>query len=137
GSAVTNQNTPLTFSLANGNAIQVSDVDANGSMIQVNLTGSNGTISLAATAGLTFALGDGSDDVAMTFTGQIASINAALNGLVFNPTRGFNGSASLTITTNELGNTGGGGPLSDADSVTITVNPSNQRVEADLAVTLQ
>ena len=31
----------------------------------------------------------------MTFTGTVANINAALNGLSFDPTTGFSGAASL------------------------------------------
>jgi hypothetical protein len=37
----------------------------------------------------------------------------------------FYGAATLTIATNDLGNSGSGGPLSDADMVTITVLPVN------------
>ena len=41
----------------------------------------------------------------MTFTGTMANINAALNGLSFAPTANYNGAASLQITTNDQGNT--------------------------------
>ena len=61
----------------------------------------------------------------MTITGTMASINAALNGLVYLPGANFNGLATLTLTTNDLGNTGTGGALTDTDSVAITVNPVN------------
>src|SRR5205807_393671 len=50
---------------------------------------------------------------------------AALNGLVYAPAANFNGLVSLSVTTNDLGNTGSGGPLSDTDSVAITVNAVN------------
>ncbi len=56
----------------------------------------------------------------MTFTGTIASINTALNGMTFTPTTGFSGIAGVTITTNDQGNTGGAAE-SDTDSVTIQV----------------
>ena len=61
----------------------------------------------------------------VTVTGSQANINTALNGLVFAPTGNFNGSANLTVTTNDQGNTGSGGALTDVDSVAITVNPVN------------
>ena len=61
----------------------------------------------------------------MIFTGTIPAINTALNGLVFRPTANFNGTASLTITTNDQGYTGFGGPMSDTDSVNITINAVN------------
>ena len=96
-------------------------VDAGGSPVQVTLTGTNGTVTLAGTAGLTFTVGTGAGDATMTFTGTIANINAALNGLSFAPGLNFNGAASLQIVTNDQGNTGTGGPLSATDTVAIAV----------------
>jgi hypothetical protein len=61
----------------------------------------------------------------MTCTGTIASVNAALNGLSFSPTANYSGAASLSITTNDQGNTGAGGPLSATSSVAISINPVN------------
>ena len=61
----------------------------------------------------------------MTFQGTIAAINAALDGMSFAPTANYNGAATLTIVTNDLGNTGAGGPLTDTDTVNITVNAVN------------
>ena len=61
----------------------------------------------------------------MVFTGTLASVNTALNGLSFNPTPDFNGAASLQIISDDQGNTGTGGPLTDTDTVNITVNAAN------------
>lgn len=121
GPQSTNQNTPLTFSSGNGNQISVADVDAGTNAIQVTLTATNGTLTLSGTSGLSFTVGDGTDDATMTFTGTIANINTALNGMTFTPTMGFSGAATLTITTNDLGNSGSGGPLSDTDVINIQV----------------
>ena len=63
---------------------------------------------------------DGS--ASMTFTGTLTDINNALDGLEFNPTLNFNGTASVEIITDDQGNTGSGGPLTDDDTVAITVN---------------
>ena len=41
------------------------------------------------------------------------------------PTANYTGAATLTIVTNDLGNSGAGGPLTDTDVVNITVNPVN------------
>ena len=101
----------------------VSDVDAGTNPVQVTLTASQGTVTLAGTTGLTFSTGDGAADATMTFTGTLANINTALNNLSFQPLANYNGAAALTITTNDLGNTGGGA-LSDTDTVAITVRPS-------------
>ncbi|HEX6283779.1 MAG TPA: Calx-beta domain-containing protein, partial [Pyrinomonadaceae bacterium] len=125
----TAQNTPVVFSAANSNQISVTDVDAGASTVQVTLTATNGTITLSGTTGLSFSFsdgngtgaGDGTADATMTFRGTLANINTALNGMTFTPTAGFSGSASLTITSNDLGNTGTGGPLSDTDVVNIQV----------------
>jgi uncharacterized repeat protein (TIGR01451 family) len=132
----TNRDTPLAFYAANGNLIAVADADAGTNPVQVTLTAVNGTLTLSRTTGLTFTSGDGSADAAMTFTGTLANVNAALDGLVFNPAGGFSGAASLTITTNDQGHTGTGGPLSDSDTVAITVNPASNPDRADLRVTL-
>ncbi|MBL8452003.1 MAG: cadherin repeat domain-containing protein, partial [Zoogloea sp.] len=114
--------TSLTFSAANGNPISVSDVDAGTNNLQVSLSVNNGTLSLSRITGLGFSTGDGTSDSAMTFTGSLADINAALEGLVYAPAAGYNGGASLSITTSDLGNTGNGGAaLSDSDSIAIQV----------------
>ena len=70
---------------------------------------------------LSFSGGDGIDDSSMTFTGTPADINTVLDGLIYTPNANFNGSDTLTITTNDLGNTGSGGALSDVDTVSINV----------------
>ncbi|MEQ1852782.1 MAG: Calx-beta domain-containing protein, partial [Chthoniobacteraceae bacterium] len=125
GAQTTNEDTPLVFSSGNGNLISISDVDAGGGIVRVTLNPTNGRVTLSTTAGLTFATGDGAVDSTMTFTGTVANINAALAGLSFSPTPNFNGAGSLQIITDDQGNTGAGGALSDTDPVNITVNAVN------------
>jgi hypothetical protein len=119
------KNGSLTFNAANSNLISIADVDAGGNTVQVTLTATNGRLTLSGTAGLTFtpanANNDGTNDATLNFTGTIANINAALNGLVFAPTNGYDGPASIQIVTNDQGNTGSGGALSDTDTINITV----------------
>ncbi len=115
---------PIVFSTANANALSISDVDAGVNPVQVTLFATNGRISLAGNAGLTFTSGDGNNDVSMTFTGTIADINTALNGLSFTPTDGFSGQAQITLITNDQGNTGGSAKA-DTDIVNISVTPGN------------
>ncbi len=122
GAQSVTENSTLTFSAGNGNLISIADVDAGAPGVRVTLTGTNGTVTLSGTGGLAFTVGDGTADATMTFSGTVANINTALNGLVFTPTAGFDGAASLQIVTNDLGNTGSGGALSDTDTVNITVN---------------
>jgi hypothetical protein len=113
------ENGSLTFSAANSNQISVADIDA--STLQVSLSTSHGLITLGNTVGLSFTIGNGTANNAMTFTGTIASINAALNGTTFLPIKGFDGVASIQIVTNDGGNTGLGGLLTDTDSILINV----------------
>jgi|GEM_PF-981638 uncharacterized delta-60 repeat protein len=121
----TNEDTPLIFSTANNNLIAVSDPDAGNQPLQVALYADKGMLTLSRTTGLSFSNGDGTSDPIMTFTGTIANINAALNGLRFHPISDFNGNASINIVTSDQGNTGVGGALSDNDRINITVNPVN------------
>jgi hypothetical protein len=125
----TAQNTPIVFSSGNGNQISVTDVDAGTNSIQVELTATNGTLTLSTTTGLSFSFsdgngtgaGDGTNDATMTFRGTLVNVNAGLNGMSFTPTTDFTGAATLTIVSNDLGNTGMGGPLTDTDVVDIQV----------------
>jgi len=75
--------------------------------LTVTLSGAGGDLSLADTTGLTFTQGNGRHDESMIFTGNLASINAALNGAIFRaqpvPEGAHPGHPSITITTNDLG----------------------------------
>ena len=117
----TNEDIARVFSVGNGNLISITDVDAGTASLQITLTGTNGAISLSGTSGLTFTVGDGTSDATMTFTGTLANINTALAGLSFLSTANYFGPASLKITTNDQGNTGAGGAMSDSDTIGINV----------------
>ena len=110
---------PVVFSVANGNAITVSDADAGNSPVRVTLAARGGTLTLSGAAGLTFESGGPTGTRQAVFLGTLAAVNAALEGMQFKfdlPTQFGN---SLTITTNDLGNTGTGGALGDADTIPI------------------
>ena len=112
----------LVFSAGAGNAIMIGDIDATGGDMEVMLIATNGMLTLSSIAGLTFTTGDGSNDPTLVFTGTIAAINTALEGMVFDTTLDYFGAASVQIITDDQGNTGSGGPLTDDDTVAITVN---------------
>ncbi len=122
---LTSEETPVTFSAALGNALTVSDVDATSALVQVTLTAASGTATLGNAGLVSFAVGDGTADATMTFRGTLTSVNAALDGTVFTPTANSAGAASLTIVSNDLGNSGGGGAKEDSDPVGITVTAVN------------
>ena len=116
-------NTPLVFSNANGNRISLADADAGGASIQVALGATNGTLALAGVAGLTFTAGANAS-ASMTISGSLTDINTALAVLSFTPTTNFSGAAAISIDSDDLGNSGAGGPKNDSDSVAVTINPS-------------
>ncbi|HBJ38105.1 MAG TPA: hypothetical protein DDZ51_25790, partial [Planctomycetaceae bacterium] len=119
GTLATGVNTPLV--LSGGHAIQLSDVDADANDIQLTLTASQGTMTLASLTGLSFITGDGTADSTIVVRGTLAELNAALDGLSFSPTGGFSGTATITVLTDDLGNSGSGGNLTDSNVLSIQV----------------
>ena len=69
--------------------------------------------------------GNGTGSV--TFTGTVAEINAALNGLSYAPDQNSSGGDTLTITAND--NDAAGGPLSATKRVPIIVNAVNDAAD--------
>ncbi|MBC5783734.1 SBBP repeat-containing protein [Ramlibacter sp. USB13] len=57
--------------------------------------------------GLSFSAGDGAADTTVTFTGSVADVNAALAGMRYRPDAEYSGPASVQVTVDDLGNTGG------------------------------
>src|SRR5258705_315517 len=103
----------MVFNAVNSNLISISDVDDTSHT--VTLTGTNGTMSLSGIAGLSFTTGDGTGDASMVFSGTDIDINSALNGMSCQGSSSFNGAASVQIKTTDSG------PLTDTDTVNITV----------------
>ncbi len=133
----TAEDTTLVFQESSNSLIQIWD-DAESELVQVTLTATNGTLTLSGIDGLDFEFvgdsegtpqGTGTDDAVMTFRGTVDAINAALDGMSFTPTEDYNGSASVRIVTNDLGNLGQGGPYTDDDTVQITITPVNDAPE--------
>jgi hypothetical protein len=128
GAQTTGDTIPLVFSTANANAISVADVDAGTGLVQMTFaTGAaaNGTLSLANPGGgLATLTGNGTASVVAT--GTITALNTALNGpaggLTYTPVAGTAAARTITVTTNDQGNTGSGGPLVDTDTITVNVD---------------
>ncbi|UPJ94240.1 VCBS domain-containing protein [Bradyrhizobium sp. 172] len=106
--------------------MSISDVDAGGAVnITTNLSVLHGTLTIASAGG---ALVSGSGTGSVTLTGTVAQINttlAAANNVVYKGVANFVGSDTLTVLTNDHGNTGTGGNLTDTDAVTINVESNN------------
>ncbi len=94
----------------------VSDLDAGALPVQVTLSTDLGSLSLSQVSGLSFSAGDGTTDMLMSFTGNLADINAALSNATFQKEFGV---ATITLTVDDLGNSGSGGALQDSESFTI------------------
>ncbi len=78
----------------------------------------------------TFIAGDGIDDTTLTIEATESELNALLDGLTYRPDASFVGYATLTITSDDLGNTGEGGALQDVDAVSIAVGPVGVELRA-------
>jgi len=111
------RDTAFTFS----GTISVADDASATEELQLTLTVTQGTLTLAQITGLTFNVGDGTADASMEFTGTLADINAALNGMTFTPTPAYLGAASMQIDVDDQGNAGDGPVLTDSASIAITV----------------
>jgi hypothetical protein len=132
GAQAVNEDNGLVF--ANGSSLSVSDIDAGSLDVQVTISVNNGKVTLGSSSGLSVS-GDGSSSVIAT--GSIADINVGLNNLIYQPVLDFNGSDTLTMLTNDLGNTGDGGPKTDTDTVEITVQPVNDAPINDMPTSPQ
>ncbi|MHA6194443.1 DUF4347 domain-containing protein [Pseudomonas wadenswilerensis] len=127
------QDGSLVFNSANGNLITITDVDAGGNTVKLTLTSVNGQMTLGSIVGLSFSTGDGTNDTSMVFTGTLAAINAALNGLTFTPLAGYNGTGSITFESDDQGYSGSGGVKTDTDVLAITIAPINPKVTGVVA----
>ncbi len=93
----------------------ISDPESQSQTVAITVT--NGTFSLASTTGLSFTVGDGTADAAMTFSGSLANCNTAIATLTFTSTTDFEGSSTLTINS-----TDSGGGVATQKTVAITVD---------------
>ncbi|MNQ58651.1 Poly(beta-D-mannuronate) C5 epimerase 1 [compost metagenome] len=122
----TNEDT--TFKLS---GLSVTDVDAASGLISVTLAVTGGTIIAAAESGVTVA-GSGSSNLVLS--GTLAEINAYLANIATQPTyvpaADDSGTVTLTMTSNDLGNTGAGGALTDIDTSIIHIAPVADAVPA-------
>lgn len=122
GPQITDEDASFVFGAAFGNPISIADPDAGVSEVEVTLTATHGQLTLSDTTGLEFVGGDGSTAATLRFTGSLADINQALDGMWFHPNEDFNGAASLQVSVDDLA---GGAALTDTRTIAIEVNPVN------------
>jgi hypothetical protein len=128
----TDDGVALAFNAANGNLLQVTDIDDDGSAaysLDLSVIGgvAKGTLSLGPNvpAGLTMVTGN--DTASIHLEGTRADINTAINGLTFQPADGLeNDDVLVEMATNDGGTSGEvGGEQTDTDTITIAVAPLN------------
>ncbi|MEQ1716565.1 MAG: FecR domain-containing protein, partial [Hyphomicrobium sp.] len=106
------EDTGHVFSIANGNAVAISDPDAGTSPITTALSVQHGTLSIAASAiTATGVVVSGNGTATLVVTGSQSAINAALDGLTYLAKTDFQGADSLLVSTNDNGASGSGGAL--------------------------
>jgi hypothetical protein len=116
GSGSLSENGSLTLSSGTSNTISITDA-AGSSADSLTLSASQGILTLASSNGLSFTSGaNGSSS--FTVSGTVTDLNAALDGLVYQPTSLYSGSDSLSVSVTDPGDT-----LSASISVALTVTP--------------
>ena len=96
--------TPLI--LTGAARIWVADPDAGDELVRLWLSSGLGTLTLSSTSGLEFL--DGSNGwSSMIFDGNLTDVNAALDGMVFQPDLGSSGTGYFWFYVDDLGHSGG------------------------------
>ena len=139
------QNTTLTFSNATSNAARIQYTDSGTNPVKFTLSVTHGILNLKATSGL---VGSSNGSASLTYTGSLTSINAALDGLVYTPNTGYNGSETLNlISDNQAGPELGGNltttstssitirALADSPTVTVASTFANAQTTSGLSIT--
>jgi VCBS repeat-containing protein len=106
--------------------ISVADPDAGTAQIQLALSAGHATVTVRNNVGggvpASRITGNGTGTV--TMTGSLAEINATLSaaqGVIYHSAPGYAGPDSLTLTANDLGNSGSGGTRSNSKSVSVSL----------------
>ena len=106
--------------------ISVSDVDANGGTESTTLSTSHGNLDVTAAGAANVTT---NDTHSVTITGTITDINATLATLNYSADSGYTGADTLTVLTDDGGNTGSdpgltGTATSEADTDTVAIEVS-------------
>ena len=95
--------------------------DSDGSAgVQVTISAQSGTLTTTGPAGLA---GDGT--ALLTLTGTLADVNTTLTNVQYLGDTNFFGEDKVTVTVDDQGNSGSGGPLTDTADIFVTVTNVN------------
>ncbi len=116
-----NEDTTIVFSTGNSNAITISDDDSilDSSVTlttTVSIGSGKGTLTAISNSGGATITNNGT--TAVQISGTVTEINAALDGLTYQPTLNANGNTytTITVTTND-------GMATDTDTITVNITP--------------
>jgi len=116
-------NAPFVFSAANGNGFSIADPDGNVNVV-TDLAVTQGSLAVVAGGGATITTPSATS---IRIAGTVAQVNNALSQVTYTapvlPAPGFVGQVTLSIDTNDQGNTGAPGPITDHDELVINVVP--------------
>ena len=92
----------MTLSTASGDGIAIQDPDAGplDPMWSVTLSVPAGTLALSGTAGL---VGSGDGSGSLSYSGSLSALNAALEGLTFTASPGFEGDTTVSMSAQSAG----------------------------------
>ncbi len=122
--ATTHEDTPFVFE--NTHAIVLSDLDIIDAtqLLDVTLRVTSGTLELSQMTGLSILEGSNHSSI-LKVRGSLEDLQHAVDGLKYTPNHDYNGSDSLTIHINDLGNIGEGNRLEQTQTIAITINAVN------------
>ena len=104
--------------LSSAGPLTVVDVDA--TTLDVEVSAPDGGIRLPAASGVTL-VGGTPGGLLLSFSGPVAAVNETLAGMTFTARVGFVGTAEVTVTARDRGQTGLGGPQSGFATVLVEV----------------
>jgi large repetitive protein len=151
GLQTVNEDGILSF-VSGTNGISIADPDASTSTMTTQLSVLHGVLNVTLTGGAAISAGANGSGT-LTLSGSQAAINATLVSLTYSPVADYHGSDTLTVLTNDRGNTGDadndGIPsetvqdaLTDSDTVAINITsltdiqPDNDTTPEDTPITL-
>ncbi|MGE0757009.1 MAG: matrixin family metalloprotease, partial [Pirellulaceae bacterium] len=109
-------------------SVSVDDFDAGTGAMRLSLEASHGSLTLGNTAGVVFESGSNGAH-SLSLRASLADINSALSGLSYVADPNFHGSDVITVTVDDLGNAGPGGPKSATRAMLLTVTAVNDAPE--------
>lgn len=129
------EDTPLALS-----RISLADSDAGSGAEKLTFTVAAGTLTVSASVagGVSSSQITGNGTSSVTITAPIQAINSTLGdaaGLVYAPAKDANGDVTLSMMTDDQGNSGSGGAKTDADQATISISAVNDPPSVKLPAT--